>query len=109
LARRARTWYKEAVAASDQADLTLDLLRSIRDEISGLRADTNALRVELKVEIGATNERLDRVERGLLDLGKFMRELDMAKYERFHTHHVEILEKDLEDVKARLRRLEERA
>ena len=32
----------------------------------------------------------------------------MANYERFHAHHVEVIEKDLDDVKARLRRREER-
>ena len=59
------------------------------------------------IEVGV---RLERVERGLSDLGGFMKQiaLDMAKYERFHAHHVEVIEKDLDDVKARLRRREER-
>ncbi len=54
--------------------------------------------------------RLGRVEQGLDDLGKFMRRiaLDQAKYERFHAHHVERLEEDVTDPRARVQRLEQR-
>lgn len=38
------------------ADLTLEVLKEIRDEV-------RSTKVELKAEIGQTNERLDRLER----------------------------------------------
>ncbi len=75
------------------ADLTIEILRQIRDEMGGLRRDNvelreslnariDGLRESLNARIDQTNERLDqtnqrlgRVEQGLLDLGSFMREL----------------------------------
>lgn len=85
-------------------DLTVEILREIRDGIHDLRDDFNA-------RLDQTNERLERVENGLSDLGKFMRQiaLDQAKHERFHVHHVERLEDDVTDLKARVQRLEDRA
>ncbi len=60
--------------------------------------------------IDGTNGRLDRVEHGLLDLGKFMRQLarDQARHERFHHKHVDLLEKDVDNLKARVTKLEKR-
>lgn len=57
-----------------------------------------------------SNQRLERVEQGLLDLGKFMRELalSMASYEKFHAHHVELLERNVQDLQVRMRAVEER-
>ena len=45
-------------------DLTPSILRSIRDEIVGLRADTNARFGELHERVDATNARLDRLAEG---------------------------------------------
>jgi predicted nuclease with TOPRIM domain len=85
-------------------DLTIEVLREIRDGIRELREDFN-------VRLDQTNQRLERVEHGLNDLGGFMRRiaLDQAKHERFHRHHVERLEGDVADLKERVHRLEERA
>jgi len=85
-------------------DLTVEILREIRDGIRELRDDFNA-------RLDQTNERLERVEHGLTDLGGFIRQiaLDQAKHERLHDHHVERLEADVTDLKARVQRLEGRA
>ena len=102
-------------------DITVQILREIRDGIHELRNDFNArldaLRIDFSERLDQTNARLDqsnarleRVEHGLEDLGKFMRQiaLDQAKHERFHIHHVEILEVDVNDLKGRVARLKER-
>jgi hypothetical protein len=51
---------------------------------------------------------LGRVEQGLNDLGAFMRQiaLDQTRHERFHLRHVDLLEKDVSDLKERVSRLE---
>jgi len=98
-------------------DITVQILCEIRDGIHELRNDFNARLDQTNARLDQTNARLDqsnarleRVEHGLEDLGKFMRQiaLDQAKHERFHTHHVEILEVDVNDLKGRVARLEER-
>jgi hypothetical protein len=50
------------------------------------------------------------VEQGLLDLGKFMRRIarDQARHERFHSKHVDLLERDSDALKARVGKLEKR-
>ena len=110
---------------ADTGDLTLAVLQKIHGEMAGMRRETRqefgALRREVGEELGAvrreigalraeTNQRLARVEQGLVDLGKFMREiaLELTKYESFHAHHIEILEKDVQDVRERLLRVEDR-
>jgi hypothetical protein len=90
-------------------DLTIEILKQIRDGITTVReqlSDTNRRLDELRVD---TNTRLERVEQGLLDLGQFMRQiaLDQARHERFHAQHVGVLEKDVEDLKERVRVVEE--
>jgi hypothetical protein len=103
-------------------DLTVEILREIRDGITALRTEVSERIEGLRVEfaerldqntqrLDLNNQRLERVEHGLNDLGKFMRQiaLDQAKHERFHTHHVDLLEADVTDLKSRVRRLEERA
>jgi septal ring factor EnvC (AmiA/AmiB activator) len=106
-------------------DLTIEILREIRDGIGALRVDFNQRLDQTNERLDQTNERLDqtnqrldqsnerlgRVERGLNDLGKFMRQIavDQAKHERFHSHHVERLEDDVANRKDRVRRLEDQA
>lgn len=107
-------------------DLTIEILREIRDGVLDLRRDLNTQISELREDFNArldqtnsrldqtnsrldqTNSRLERVEHGLGDLGKFMRSIavDQARHERFHTHHVERLESDMVDIKTRVERLE---
>jgi cob(I)alamin adenosyltransferase len=109
-------------------DLTVEILKQIRDSVVsvgervdhmgnslGERIDRVGERVDhvessLGERLDGTNRRLDRVEQGLLDLGKFMRQIarDQAKHERFHHKHVDLLEKDVGSLKARVTRLEKR-
>ncbi len=98
-------------------DLTTEILKQIRDGIRELRQDFNQRLDQIDGRLDQTNGRLDqtnsrlgRVEQGLNDLGKFMRQLalDQAKHERFHAHHVERLEEDVMDLKGRVQQLEQR-
>ena len=97
------------------SDLTIEILREIRDGINDLRTDVNQRLDEVNARLDEVNARLDdhsirlhRVEHGLNDLGRFMRPiaLDQARHERFHRHHVEKLETEVSDLKARVERLE---
>ena len=99
-------------------DLTIEILREIRDGIGALREDFNERLDQTNQRLDQTNQRLDqsnerlgRVECGLNDLGKFMRQIavDQAKHERFHSHQVERMEDDVANLKDRVRRLEEQA
>jgi polyhydroxyalkanoate synthesis regulator phasin len=105
----------------DMTELTVEILRQIRDSVDhvgtslGDRIDRLGERVDhletsLGERIDGTNGRLDRVEQGLLDLGKFMRQIarDQARHERFHHKHVDLLEKDVDNLKARVSKLEKR-
>jgi len=91
-------------------DLTTEILKQIRDGIKELREDFKQRLDQTNARLDQTNSRLGRVEQGLNDLGKFMRQiaLDQARHERFHAHHVERLEEDVTDLKARVQRLEHR-
>ena len=106
---------------ADTGDLTLAVLQKIHGEMAGMRRETRQelgalrgeigeLRTETNRRLDQTNQRLERVEQGLVDLGKFMRKiaLKLTKYESFHAHHIEILEKDVQDVRERLLRVEDR-
>jgi hypothetical protein len=92
-------------------DLTIEILREIRDGIGALRVGFNQRLDQTNQRLDRSNERLGRVERGLNDLGKFMRQIpvDQAKHERFHSHQVERLEDDVANLKDRVRRLEDHA
>ena len=85
-------------------DLTIEILREIRDGIRDLRDDFNERLDQTNQRLDQTNERLERVEHGLSDLGKFMRRiaLDQARHERFHDQHVNRLEEDVTDLKERI-------
>ena len=105
-------------------DVTVEILKQIRDGITSMNRDfndrldqtnqrldqTNQRLDQTNQSLDQTNQRLERVEQGLLDLGRFMREiaLDQARHEKFHHQHVEVLEKDVQDLSERVRRLEER-
>jgi cob(I)alamin adenosyltransferase len=102
-------------------DVTVEILKQIRDGITSmhgdfserldhLRSDFNERLDSTNGRLEGTNQRLDRVEQGLLDLGQFMRQiaLDQTRHERFHTHHVDILEKDVSELKDRVAKLERR-
>ena len=100
------------------ADLAIEILKDIRDSIRSLQDDfnqrldeTNQRLDEANQRLDQNNHRLERIEHGLNDLGKFMRQiaLDQTKHERFHSHHVDILETDVADLKRRVESLEARA
>lgn len=95
------------------SDLTVEILREIRDEAR----QTNRRLAAVESRLGSMDERLEsmdqrlgRTEQGLSDLGQFMRQiaLDQARHERFHTHHVDVLERDVEDLKGRVRKIEDK-
>lgn len=102
------------------SDLTVEILREIRDEAR----QTNRRLAAVESRLGAMDQRfesmdqrlesidqrLGRTEQGLSDLGQFMRQiaLDQARHERFHTHHVDVLERDVEDLKGRVRKIEDK-
>jgi hypothetical protein len=121
-ATRAGGWYLYEVMADNVSDLTLEVLKQIRDGINrmdGRLEKQEGLLREHGDLMREQGNRLDRVEQGLNDLGQFMRNiaLDQQRHETFHAHHVEVLEKDLvdhrkhvdkdiEDLRERVRRLE---
>ncbi len=102
---------------ADTADLTIQVLRQIRDEIVATRTDLGAridgVRTELSGridELGArideTNERVERVEHTLLDL---------AEQQRFVVRHLRALserdrriEDDITEIRGRLERVEKK-
>jgi cob(I)alamin adenosyltransferase len=112
----------------DVNDLTVEILKQIRDSVVAVGARVDHLesslggridhlesslgeRIDrLGERVDGTNRRLDRVEQGVLDLGKFMRTIarDQVRHERFHHKHVDLLEKDVDDLKARVSKLEKR-
>ena len=93
-------------------DLTIEILREIRDGVLDLRRYLNSQISELREDFNAgldqTNSRLERVVHGPDDPGKFMRSIavDQAHHERFHAHQVERLESDMVAIKTRVERLE---
>jgi hypothetical protein len=91
-------------------DITVEILKDIRDGITSMHGGLDGLRADFNERLDGTNQRLERVEQGLLDLGQFMRQiaLDQARHERFHIRHVDVLEKDVLDLKGRVSRLEKR-
>ena len=104
--------------AGEVTDITIEILKQIRDGITELRVEFKGelkeLREEVKElreEVEQSNVRLERVESGLRDLGQFMRSLalEMTEYKTFHAHHVELIEQSMQDLRGRVGRLEDRA
>lgn len=91
---------------SDTADLTIQVLRQIRDEIITTRTDL-AVRIDRTNErIDGTNERVERVEHALLDL---------AEQQRFVVRHLRTLserdrrlEEDITEIRGRLEVVEKK-
>ena len=90
-------------------DVTVEILKQIRDGITSTNQRLQKLDQGVEHLRGDVNHRLERVEQGLLDLGQFMKQiaLDQARHERFHLQHVDVVEKDVADLKDRVRKLEE--
>jgi hypothetical protein len=49
-------------------DVTIEILKEIRDEMRGVRAEVHGLRVDAGQRIEAVSQRLDLIETTLLDL-----------------------------------------
>ncbi|MDQ3031481.1 MAG: hypothetical protein M3Y87_03620 [Myxococcota bacterium] len=92
------------------AELTIQILREIRNEIVTSREDVGAridtLRTELGGRIEQTNVRVEKVEHALLDL---------AEQQRFVVRHLQALttrdhkiEADVEDLRMRLDAVEKK-
>ncbi len=86
---------------TEPADLTLHVLRQIRDEIVSTRTELSAridtMRDDLGSRIDVTNVRVDKVEHALLDL---------AEQQRFVVRHLQALttrDRRLEDEVGELR------
>jgi len=109
------------------SDLTVEILCEIRDEARQTNRRLAAVESRLgsmderlgsmDERLGSMDERLEsmdhrlgRTEQGLSDLGQFMRQiaLDQARHKRFHAHHVDVLERDVEDLKGRVRKIEDK-
>jgi hypothetical protein len=86
------------------ADITVEILKDIRTELRELKATT----IEMRGDTAVLKVSMEQNTQGLKDLGLFMRQLalDMTKYERFHHEHVEVIEKDVAELKERVRNLE---
>jgi hypothetical protein len=54
-------------------DVTIEILRDIRDELRGLREETSELRADTNQRFAETNQRLGFVETALLDLAEQQR------------------------------------
>ncbi|MEM9068795.1 MAG: hypothetical protein AAGE52_09825 [Myxococcota bacterium] len=87
-------------------EITIAVLREIRDEIRGTREEIRSTRTELGARIDATNERLGAVEGAVLELAEQQRfvvrwlKADHARGGR--------VEADVEDLKGRVDRIEAR-
>jgi hypothetical protein len=88
--------------SSDEDSVTVQILRSIRDEIVKLRGDTNE-------RIDRTNERLDLLAEGQIRLATEMHELrlEVEKNGRRFDHFLETAGSSVRDLQDRVRRLED--
>ena len=94
-------------------DITLEVLREIRDEIRSMRGDfteridaTNAGIHETNERLGGTNERLGEVEIGLLDIAQQQR--FVVRYLRAMSERDHRFEADLAALRTRVEAIEGR-
>ncbi len=90
----------------ESSDLTLEILRQIRDEIRATREDLGGRIDQTNLRLDQTNSRLDHVETTLLDL---------AEQQRFLVRHAvagrdrdERVDRELEGLKSRVEAVEAR-
>jgi hypothetical protein len=81
-------------------DMTVEILKDIRDEIRGMRSE----QVETNQRLGATNERLDTVETTLLDLAEQQR--FVVRYTKAISERDARLEPRVSNLEARVEKLE---
>ena len=63
-------------------DVTVEILKDIRDEIRGVRTEVRELRTDTNQRLDVSNQRLDMVETTLLDL---------AEQQRFVVRYTKVL------------------
>ena len=78
-------------------DVTVEILKGIRDEIRGLRAETNE-------RLDVNNQRLHTVEKALLDLAEQQR--FVVRYTRAISERESRLEPRVVDLETRVEKLE---
>jgi chromosome segregation ATPase len=81
-------------------NITVEILKDIRDEIRGMRSE----QVETNQRLGATNERLDTVETTLLDLAEQQR--FVVRYTKAISERDARLEPRVTSLEARVDKLE---
>ncbi|HZR83008.1 MAG TPA: hypothetical protein VFD92_18070 [Candidatus Binatia bacterium] len=105
-------------------EASTELLREIRDGIGATNLRLAAVDQHLELRLASIDERLEslhhrllaihdrlaRAEEPAVELARALRRIgvDQARHERFHTRHVDVLERDLDELKDRVRRLEEK-
>jgi hypothetical protein len=87
-----------------RSDVTVEILKGIRDEIRGLRADTNRRFDETNERLDANNYRLSTVESALLDLAEQQR--FVVRYTRAISERDSRLEPRVIDLETRVEKLE---
>jgi len=85
-------------------DVTVEILQGIRDEIRGLRADTNQRFDETNERLDVNNQRLHTVETALLDLAEQQR--FVVRYTRAISERESRLEPRVVDLETRVEKLE---
>jgi hypothetical protein len=93
-----------------ESDVTVAILREIRDEIRGSNVRLDAVRVELKAEIQETNQRLIGVETRLAAVEETLKDLaaQQLMLTRYVKNVVDRHEQSIDDLRERLARLETR-
>jgi len=81
------------------SDVTVEILKDIRDEIRGVRTEVRELRSDTNQRLDATNERLGTVETALLDL---------AEQQRFVVRYTKVLSERDSRIDGRVTALETR-
>jgi len=85
-------------------DVTVEILKGIRDEIRGLRADTNQRFDETNERLDMNNQRLHTVETALLDLAEQQR--FVVRYTKAISERESRLEPRVVDLETRVDKLE---
>jgi len=89
------------------SDITVEILKDIRDEMRGMRAEQAGMRAEqagMRAEQVQTNQRLDTVETTLLDLAEQQR--FVVRYMRAISERDAHLEPRVSNLEARVEKLE---
>lgn len=84
-------------------DITVEILKSIRDEIRLLREDTNQRFEEMNQRFGAIDNRFERIEADISDIRKNMKSL-LVRFDRDYT----LLATDVDGLRKRIMKCEKK-